>query len=125
MRDEMMSDELIRQPAGTSLCGQCVVAMLAGVPLESVVAVMGDKANYPANLRKGAKKFGVKLPARSKPGTVTPPMEGKGAAFIWGAERGHWVAWSRGIWFDPAATFTLSTIEHYKPQAIGLYEVQP
>lgn len=113
--------ELIQQPTGTPLCGQCVIAMLAGITLEEAVAAMGQKRNYPANMKKAAAKFGLSMPSRSVPGSVIAP-EGRGAAMIWGKKQ-HWVCWDNGSWFDPAASHLLSDLTHYDAQAIALYPI--
>lgn len=113
---------LIQQPPGSSLCGQCVVAMLANAPLSEVIGYMGEGRSYPANIRKAARLFGVSLPSRSKPGTMEPPP-GRGAAMIWGG-RQHWVAWCDGFWFDPAKPHLLVTLAEYQTHVVALYPVQ-
>lgn len=113
--------QLINQPEGTSLCGQCVVAMLAGVPLEEAIACMGSGRNYPRDIKKSLATFGLSIPARSTPGAMEPPC-GRGAALLWG-ERSHWVAWDDGVWFDPARPHLLASVDFYKPSAVALYPV--
>ena len=111
----------VSQPSDSSLCGQCVVAMIAGVSLASVIDVMGSGRSYPANIRKALKLFGVSIPSRSTPGTIHAPA-GSGAAMLWG-ERQHWVAYEDGIWYDPAFAHPLTDLGGYDPapQAIAIY----
>lgn len=113
---------LVKQPAGTSLCGQCVVAMLVGKPLDEVVALMGDGRSYPANVKKAARHFGVSIPSRSKPGSAIAP-DGNGAAMIWGKKQ-HWVAWSSGKWFDPASDEPLLSLDKYGEAVIATYPAE-
>lgn len=38
---------LVSQPPGSSVCGQCVIAMLSGAHLDDVVSHMGTGRTYP------------------------------------------------------------------------------
>lgn len=121
--------ELIKQPHGSSLCGQCVVAMLAGKKLDEVVEIMGDGRNYPPDIRKALKKFGVFVARHSEPAADGRGPLGVPAAALLYAKIGehclpstsaidnsrlglhtsrasansytHWICWDGKKWLDP------------------------
>lgn len=55
--------KLIVQPMGSKLCGQCVVAMAAGVTLKKAIEVVGhERGTYPKELARALRRFGIKVP---------------------------------------------------------------
>ena len=97
---------IINQDRGTSLCGQCVVAMLADRPLVDAVSVMGDGRNYPADVRKALKAFGKDFAkSRSTPIENGRPPEGVECAVfaqvpLEDRHAQHWLAWDGRQFFD-------------------------
>lgn len=99
--------QLISQPPGSLICGQCCIAMVTGRSLDDVVAFMGLRGNFPSNMRKAASHFGIKLSRHATPLTVGNGPEGKvGVAQVQskvGAPISftHWIAWDGQEWYDP------------------------
>lgn len=110
--------KIIQQPENSSLCGQCVVAMLAGQPLEDMLGLMGEGRNYPRDLRKAFKFLGIDMATRSK-------MFPEGAAnniaavFLEVDKWRHWVAWFGAKWYDPRDGAILSTDDFSLRYPIG------
>lgn len=105
--------EIVYQPPKSLLCGQAVVAMLAGVALDEAVAAMGGGRKYPIELRRGAMLFGIRLtrrgvPADTEQGDGRGPKGAHGACLIHkktayaGKPVAHWIAWDGEVWLDPA-----------------------
>lgn len=114
--------KLIQQPIGTSLCGQCVVAMLANKPLDQVIELMGEGRTYPRDLRRSLKHFDIAVPSRGIPAFTPSAPLGVGAAMIWGKQQ-HWVAWEDEFWYDPLSPSLLTSLIDYHPQALSLYPI--
>ena len=92
---------LIRQPEGSSQCGQAVIAMLSGRTLGEVVAEMGTGRNYPAQIRKHASGFGIELARRSVPLVNGRGPEGRRGAVFMFHPSAHWAAWDGSKFLDP------------------------
>lgn len=94
------------QGMGTSICGQCVIAMLTGTPLYDVLEALGSARTYPRDFQRGCKRWGLKIAPRS-----SEAIEGKGpegqpcAAYIQltvdGRKIQHWLAWDGEKFLDP------------------------
>lgn len=100
--------ELIRQEPGTSVCGQCVVAMLCSISLAEAIEHMGTGRNYPNDIRKALKHFGRDfVNKRSEPlENGLGPLGEVGAVFIHnlpveGRTIQHWVVWDGSQFLDP------------------------
>ena len=89
----LVSLNLVTQPPNSSLCGQCVVSMITGQSLQSVIKVMGTERNFPRNMMKGFRAFGFKMAARSV------PQCDEVAAVI--QDSRHWIAWDGTHFYDP------------------------
>ena len=122
--------ELIQQPEGSNLCGQCVVAMLAGVPLDYVIEMMGEGRNYPADIRKALKELGMTIAKRGIPSEDYHGLDGTpGAALVMSKVGGrkftHWIAWDGEHWLDPRLGFLGRDFRAgYADAEIGIYVVE-
>jgi hypothetical protein len=104
---------LVRQPEGSSLCGQACVAMVAGVTLDESVSAVGHKhGTYTREIVKALRALGVPCPDRlRRVSRVRPvlPQRAIVAVVKWATRpdgkrkqrRAHWmVAWD-GVIYDP------------------------
>lgn len=121
--------QLILQPEGSSLCGQCVVAMLSGISLDHAIEQMGDGRNYPRDIRRELSKLGVSIPNRSEESENGRGPKGvKAAALLYSTIEDnrtytHWIAWDGKQWFDPRIGKYEDFREHYKATA-AVYAVE-
>lgn len=90
------------QPEGSSLCGQCCVAMLTGRGLLDVSDVMGNGRNYPRDMQRAFESFGHRMAKRS---TKQFQAAGQAVAFVrcMVGDRlvSHWVCFDGERWIDP------------------------
>lgn len=93
--------EYVREPTGY-LCGQSVIAMLAAVPVDEAIKVMGtDKGTSTAAVGDALDYYGFKHAKTRKkytPDTVLPDI------CILGLQLpgyGHWSLYYKGTYFDP------------------------
>lgn len=107
--------ELIKQPNGSSLCGQCVVAMLTGATLDDVLDCMGDGRTYPKKMRSSLGYFGSPVERRGVGAEEgRGPIGRTGAALLTSTDgRTHWIAWSGHEWLDPRLGAYQDYREHY------------
>lgn len=86
---------LVKQPKGSSICGQCCVAMVTGKPLEEVIKVFGHShSTRTKELHKALKHFGYKSNSRLQRFTNFSGLPDFGIAKItydWRKNNGHWV----------------------------------
>lgn len=116
-----MRPNLVLQPEGSELCGQCCVAMAAGVSLaEAVRAVGHEGGTYTRDIVAAFEKLGVpsasrcKVLSRTKPvppkrailAIHQPPKEGRRRKGKW-----HWLLHWDGEILDPGGCWGT---EHYK-----------
>jgi hypothetical protein len=104
--------QLIRQPEGSSLCGQACVAMVAGVTLERAIAVFEHKhATYTRELVAALRKLNVACGDRCKRvSRIRPILPARAILSITrfvkkpnGKYRryGHWMVTWDGVIYDP------------------------
>ena len=97
--------KLIKQPEGSSLCGQACVAMLAGVSLEKSVSVFGKRGGTTTKeVIAALKKLGVKCGNKlflAKNHIMTPICIAK-LHFSWDKSHTHWTIYHNGVFYDPA-----------------------
>lgn len=99
--------KLIEQPPGSSVCSQCVVAMLTESTLAAVCEIMGIGRNYPADVNKALKQLGFAFTNKhSEPiinGMADPDRPGAVFAYIpiEGRDAAHWLAWDGTQFLDP------------------------
>lgn len=93
--------KLVKQPKGSSLCGQACVAMLAGVSLEESTETFRTKGctRYKA-LIQALRQLGVESAEKWKMGHPT----GDAIIRFTNQELGcsHWVVFFKGKYYDPA-----------------------
>lgn len=116
-----MKIKLIRQQPGSFNCGQCCVAMLAGVTEEEAIKAIGKAGLTRApHIRRGLNALGVRCgdklikgwPERDETAIVKlmfidfrkelGPEIAKQAGMD-GPRRGHWVVWHKNKFYDPDA----------------------
>jgi len=104
---------LILQPDGSALCGQCCIAMAAGVSLRTVVNVCGESPEGMGTdeVRRGLLHFGIPTARRMHP--VKDRGLGRmntGRAILHtkqsGAKCGHWSLLWDGAILDPGGPYT-------------------
>ncbi len=110
---------LITQPEASSLCGQCCVAMAAGVSLAKAVEAVGHsklRGTYTREIITALRKLGINCGDRCRRVSRKRPMLPKrGIAVIHrpkGEETGmwHWLLVWDGEVYDPAGRWP----DHYK-----------
>lgn len=94
----------IRQPEGSSLCGQTCVAMVAGVSLEESIKVFGTRSGTRTRQLVAALKTlrvncGNKLIRLSKKNKKTDLCIVH--LRIKGVKNGHWTVWNKNHFLDP------------------------
>lgn len=109
------------QPEGSELCGQCCVAMAAGVSLsEAVKAVGHDGGTYTRDVVRAFEKLGVPSAKRCRVLSRTKPVLPKRAMLVIHrpAKEGrrrydnwHWLLHWDGEIFDPGGRWGT---EHYR-----------
>jgi hypothetical protein len=108
--------KLILQPDDSSLCGQCCIAMAAGVSLRNVIKVAGDSAEgmTTEQMRAALLRFGIFTSRRMHPvGDRGLGAMRHGRAILHTRQRhrrtpkyGHWILlWDGGV-FDPEGPYT-------------------
>ncbi len=93
--------EYIKQPT-EYLCGQACVAMLAGVSVEDVVAVMeNDKGTGKKDIEKALRHYGIsqaKTMTKADNNTVLPKVC---ILKVLLPKYGHWILYYDGKYYDP------------------------
>lgn len=97
----MKKIEYIKQPT-EYLCGQACVAMLAGVSVEDVVAVMeNDKGTGKKDIEKALNHYGIsqaKTMTKADNNTVLPKVC---ILKVLLPKYGHWILYYDGKYYDP------------------------
>lgn len=98
--------KLIIQPEGSSICGQCCVAMAIKKPLSTVIKVFGHQhSTRTIELHRAFKYFGTitdKRLTRNKTNTVFPKICILKITYDWRKSNGHWVYYNKGICYCPS-----------------------
>lgn len=122
---------LVQQPPESSLCGQCCIAMVAGVSLSRAIAVVGhERGTHTCDLIRTLHALGVDCASkaarvrRADKGFVFPETAivhvrwQKGTTASGNKRwRGHWVVYHRGAYMDPAADGDARWPNDYPPAA--------
>jgi len=96
--------KLIRQPEGSSLCGQACVATIAGVSLAESIAAFGTKGKTGTKqVVKALQSLGIKCGDRlvkltkenRKPHVCIVKLHFDGYKFT------HWTVYNKGLYLDP------------------------
>lgn len=107
--------ELKRQPAGSSLCGHCCVAMTAGVSVHKAVETIGHRkgTRWP-DVIKALRILKIDCPNRARRinALPKPPF----CIVLLRSKRdkkfGHFCVYSHGAWFDPGYGFCKERRHH-------------
>lgn len=113
----------VKQPADSSLCGQCCVAMIAGISLEEAIKVVGHQkksGTWTKELKSALESLGIKCGpglhrmGRVDKGFVLPPKAlvvidqpviSSDPEYRPNTKRPqkvkHWVLWAENRWWDP------------------------
>lgn len=97
---------IVTQPKGSSICGQCCVAMAAGKSIEEVIKVFGHKhATGTKELHKALNKFKVvsdKKLTRNSSNVSFPKTAILKITYDWRKNNGHWIYFENGICYCPS-----------------------
>lgn len=102
-----MSVRLVRQPEGTSLCGQACVAMAAGVSLDRAIRVVGHskpRGTHTWEVVKALRNLGVSCSDRCRRISRNRPEYPSKAILVVrqnGNRLYHWVYYEEGVFYDP------------------------
>lgn len=95
----------IRQPEGSSLCGQCCVAMAAGVSLDRSIEVIGhSKGTWTPEIVRALRKFGVVCEEKCRRVSLKSsiPERAMLSIKVAGSKGGiHWALVWDGLFYDP------------------------
>ena len=98
---------LVRQPPGSSLCGQACIAMAAGVSLKKALEAVGHGRRGGTTTRQvivALRKLGLRAADRCRPISRTRPVYPQKALLVMrknGTRRYHWVFYKNGAFYDP------------------------
>ena len=119
----MKKIQYIKQPTGYQ-CGQACVAMLAGVPVEDVVAVMqNDKGTGKKDIARALDHYGIrqaKTMTKADNATVLPRAC---ILKVLLPRYGHWVLYYDGRYYDPE--FGLTETLYPKERIQSYLEIFP
>ncbi len=98
--------DLVRQPDGSSLCGQCCVAMAAKVSLKDAIAAVGHekkRGTHTHEVIAALRKLGVGCSGKLKRVSRTKPILPQRAMVVitTGKTRWHWMLVWDGVVYDP------------------------
>ena len=117
--------ELIYQGKGTSICGQCCVAMVTGKKLLECLEALHDGGTFGVELIKMIKDFGFKCSDKLKfPVPEHLPEKCILRIKYEGYHGGHWVAYYKGFIYDPSFKYGIVEISHYKKEFLEQSEIQ-
>ena len=102
-----MSVRLVRQPEGSSLCGQACVAMVAGVSLDRAIKATGHSrrgGTHTWEIVEALRKLGIRCSERCRRlSRNRPDYPQKAILVVRKNGRGlyHWVYYEAGVHYDP------------------------
>ena len=119
----MKEIQYIKQPTGYQ-CGQACVAMLAGVPVEEVVAVMqNDKGTGKKDIERALNHYGIKQ-AKTMTKADNASVLPRGCILkVLLPGYGHWVLYYDGKYYDPE--FGLTETLYHKARIQFYLEIFP
>lgn len=94
--------KLVRQPAGSDLCGQACIATLCNITLDEACMLVRTKgATRTKHLKRALRAMSVDHDERRKRG----PLPQTALLYFQSKDRSaaHWVVWHKGKYYDPAA----------------------
>lgn len=98
--------KMVKQPDGSSICGQCCVAMATGRAIKNVIKVFGHShATRTKELHKALSKLGVNSDNKlTRNYAKTPIPENCILKITYDSRKhsGHWVYLKKGICYDPS-----------------------
>lgn len=113
----------IKQPT-VYLCGQACVAMLAGVTVEDVVAVMNnDKGTGKKDIARALEHYGVRQARTMTKADNATPLPRVCILKVLMPGYGHWVLYADGTYYDPE--FGVSTALHPKARVQSYLTIDP
>lgn len=97
---------LLKQPKGSRLCGQTCIAMLAGLPLDKVVNIVGPRGTTVQHLATALERLGFETSGRLKFANVDVDLPSICIAQVKYPQRRswHWVLFVDGCAYDPSQT---------------------
>ena len=91
----------IKEPTGF-LCGQPCVAMLADVPVDDVIEVIGtDKGTKKEDLKKALRYYGISYAPKSTKYDSNTPLPELCIIRMKLPKYGHWGIYYKGVYYDP------------------------
>jgi hypothetical protein len=96
----------IRQPEGSSLCGQACLAMYLDIPLEESIRLFGSRGGTRTpQLVRILRSFEISCPDRLVRRTCAAPLPLNCITKSCSPDRkhSHWMLYSNGILYDPCA----------------------
>ena len=94
--------KLVKQPTGSSLCGQACVATICGLTLEESAMIFRSKgATCTKQLIQALSQMGVECGDKLIRGF--PKGHSAILKFTHPSKRSHWVVWHKNKYYDPAA----------------------
>ena len=107
--------QLVHQPQGSNLCGQCCVAMILGIPLGCVVALLRKGRTTTKQLRDALRSFGILTADRAERMTSSKSLPNLAIYKMRfeGTWKSHWVVVSQGKVYDPGGNGTGGRLTSY------------
>ena len=120
---EMMEIQYIKQPTGYQ-CGQACVAMLAGVPVEDVVAVMqNDKGTGKKDIARALDHYGIRQAKTMTKADNATALPRACILKVLLPRYGHWILYYDGQYYDPE--FGLTETLYPKARIQSYLEIFP
>lgn len=99
--------EPIRQPEGSEICGQCCVAMAAGVGVKRAIDAVGkDGATRTRDIIRGLRALGLNCADRMRRTAQNRALPPRCIVHIcWRRRYGHWMLYWDGHVYDPGGAY--------------------
>ena len=111
----------IKEPTGY-LCGQSCIAMLADVPVDEVIKVIGtDKGTNKQDLKKALDYYGIRYAPKSVKYDPEKPLPDLCIIRMKLPGYGHWGVFYKGIYYDPE--FGVSNQCHKDARIFQVWEI--
>jgi hypothetical protein len=119
---EIKGVKMVTQPKGSSICGQCCVAMVTNRPIEEVIKVVGHKhSTRTRELHAALKIFKVvsdKKLTRNSSNVFFSKTAILKITYDWRKNNGHWVVYKNGVVYCPSGEINHWT-EYLKTPSMG------